>query len=41
MQKERDLMMINKIGKVTVYVNDQQQAKDFWINKIDDIKYVV
>ncbi len=34
MQKERDLMMINKIGKVTVYVNDQQQAKDFWINKI-------
>jgi lactoylglutathione lyase len=26
--------MINKIGKVTVYVNDQEQAKDFWINKI-------
>lgn len=26
--------MINKIGKITVYVNDQQQAKDFWINKL-------
>lgn len=26
--------MINKIGKVTVYVNDQEQAKDFWLNKI-------
>lgn len=26
--------MINKIGKVTVYVQDQQAAKDFWINKV-------
>lgn len=26
--------MINKIGKVTVYVEDQEQAKDFWINKL-------
>lgn len=26
--------MINKIGKVTVYVNDQEAAKDFWINKV-------
>jgi lactoylglutathione lyase len=25
--------MINKIGKITVYVQDQDQAKDFWINK--------
>lgn len=26
--------MINKIGKVTVYVQDQEQAKNFWLNKI-------
>lgn len=26
--------MINKIGKVTVYVNDQEEAKDFWLNKV-------
>lgn len=26
--------MINKIGKITVYVNDQEQAKDFWLNKV-------
>ena len=26
--------MINKIGKITLYVNDQEQAKDFWLNKI-------
>ncbi|MBD8847115.1 VOC family protein [Priestia megaterium] len=26
--------MINKIGKVTVYVKDQEEAKDFWIDKI-------
>ncbi|WP_077619522.1 VOC family protein [Bacillus sinesaloumensis] len=26
--------MINKIGKVTVYVENQEQAKDFWINKL-------
>ncbi|TYP72009.1 VOC family protein [Paenibacillus methanolicus] len=26
--------MINKIGKITVYVNDQEQAKAFWLNKI-------
>src|SRR4051812_1148504 len=28
------ITMINKIGKVTVYVEDQEQAKDFWINKL-------
>jgi len=27
-------MMINKVGKITLYVNDQEQAKDFWINKL-------
>ncbi|WP_102346367.1 VOC family protein [Bacillus sp. Marseille-P3661] len=26
--------MINKIGKITVYVNDQEQAKNFWLNKV-------
>ncbi|XJZ27826.1 VOC family protein [Bacillota bacterium Lsc_1132] len=26
--------MINKIGKITIYVNDQGQAKDFWLNKM-------
>lgn len=26
--------MINKVGKITVYVQDQEQAKDFWLNKI-------
>lgn len=26
--------MINKIGKITVYVQDQEQAKDFWVNKL-------
>ncbi|AZU64816.1 glyoxalase [Neobacillus mesonae] len=26
--------MINKIGKITVYVKDQEVAKDFWINKV-------
>ncbi|MBE4909207.1 VOC family protein [Bacillus luteolus] len=26
--------MINKIGKITVYVNDQAEAKDFWVNKM-------
>ena len=26
--------MIHKIGKITVYVQDQEQAKDFWLNKI-------
>ncbi|MDQ0214482.1 putative enzyme related to lactoylglutathione lyase [Oikeobacillus pervagus] len=26
--------MINKIGKITVYVENQEEAKDFWINKI-------
>ncbi|WP_442600151.1 VOC family protein [Neobacillus sp. D3-1R] len=27
--------MINKFGKITVYVNDQQEAKDFWLNKMN------
>lgn len=26
--------MINKIGKITLYVHDQEQAKDFWIKKL-------
>jgi lactoylglutathione lyase len=26
--------MINKVGKITVYVEDQEQAKAFWINKL-------
>lgn len=26
--------MINKVGKITVYVQDQEQAKDFWLNKV-------
>jgi len=27
--------MINKIGKITVYVNDQEEAKKFWTEKMD------
>ncbi|MGJ7923053.1 VOC family protein [Neobacillus sp. LXY-4] len=26
--------MINKVGKITLYVQDQAQAKDFWLNKM-------
>lgn len=26
--------MIDAIAKVTLYVNNQQEAKDFWINKL-------
>ncbi|NRD80077.1 VOC family protein [Bacillus sp. BRMEA1] len=26
--------MINRIGKITVYVEDQEAAKDFWVNKV-------
>ncbi|WP_026561483.1 VOC family protein [Bacillus sp. J37] len=26
--------MIDKIGKITVYVQDQEQAKEFWLNKL-------
>ena len=26
--------MINKIGKITVYVQDQEQAKKFWLEKL-------
>lgn len=26
--------MINKIGKITVYVQNQEQAKDFWVKKL-------
>src|SRR5690606_17190083 len=26
--------MINKVGKITIYVQDQEQARDFWINKL-------
>ncbi|WP_027634379.1 VOC family protein [Clostridium hydrogeniformans] len=26
--------MINKIGKITIYVNDQEEAKKFWTEKV-------
>lgn len=26
--------MVNKIAKVTIYVNDQQEAKEFWTKKM-------
>lgn len=29
--------MINKIGKIKIYVNDQEEAKKFWIEKLDFI----
>lgn len=27
--------MINQIGKITLYVNNQAEAKDFWLNKMN------
>ena len=27
--------MINKIGKITIYVNSQEEAKKFWIEKLN------
>ncbi len=27
--------MINQIGKITIYVNDQAEAKKFWLEKMD------
>jgi len=27
--------MINKIGKITLYVNDQEKAKEFWTKKLN------
>lgn len=27
--------MINKIGKITIYVNDQEKAKEFWTQKMN------
>lgn len=27
--------MINQIGKVTIYVNNQEEAKKFWLEKLD------
>lgn len=27
--------MINKIGKITIYVNNQEEAKEFWTNKMN------
>lgn len=27
--------MINKIGKITIYVNNQEEAKNFWCNQLD------
>ncbi len=30
--------MINKIGKITIYVNNQEEGKEFWVNKM---KFVV
>lgn len=29
--------MINKIGKITIYVNNQEEAKEFWTEKINFI----
>lgn len=29
--------MIEKIGKITIYANDQEEAKEFWINKMNFI----
>lgn len=26
--------MVNKIGKITLYVNNQEEAKEFWTNKM-------
>ncbi len=31
---KRVIVMINKVGKITVYVEDQEQAKEFWLNKL-------
>ncbi|AGF56946.1 putative enzyme related to lactoylglutathione lyase [Clostridium saccharoperbutylacetonicum] len=30
--------MINNISKITIYVQDQEQAKNFWVNKL---KFIV
>ncbi len=30
---KEDHLMITKIGTVAVYVEDQQKAKEFWVNK--------
>lgn len=27
--------MINKIGKITLYVNNQEEAKKFWVEKLN------
>lgn len=27
--------MVNKIGKITLYVNNQEEAKEFWLNKMN------
>lgn len=27
--------MINKIGKITIYVNNQEEAKNFWLEKLN------
>lgn len=27
--------MINKIGKITIYVDDQEKAKEFWTTKVN------
>lgn len=27
--------MINKIGKITIYVNNQEEAKRFWVEKLN------
>lgn len=29
--------MINKIGKITIYVNNQEEAKEFWTKKMNFI----
>jgi len=27
--------MINRIGKITIYVNNQEEAKKFWVEKVN------
>lgn len=29
--------MIDKIGKITIYANDQEEAKEFWTKKMNFI----
>ena len=33
--------MINKIGKITIYVNNQEEAKEFWSKKMNFVVKLV